>query len=227
MTTSKLYEFRAELECVLGLLEKNADNYYSALSLSRLIEKVNAEITAADAKSTGRTSTLAAVKRILKNSASSSVEGLKYAQTHAGFQYFCDGYRLIALSDPLPGFPEHPESVNPVNYDQLDRGEPENPVMLTLPALDSLKNWIKRKTADHKSSGRRDKPKLEYHFGAGLPTVNAVYLADMLEALRDASAVFEDGRPLNGIYFTADNGHGVLMPIHSTNTDTGRTNLAT
>ena len=37
MTTSKLYEFRAELECALALLEKNADNYYSALSLSRLI----------------------------------------------------------------------------------------------------------------------------------------------------------------------------------------------
>ena len=225
MTTSKLYEFRAELECALGLLEKNPDNYYSALSLSRLLEKVNAEITASDAKSTGRTSTLAAVKRILKTAASGNCDGLKFPEIVNGFQYFCDGYRLIALPDPLPGFPARPENVSPVEYAKLDR-EPENPVMLTLPTLDSLKTWIKRKTAEHKAAGRRDKLKLEYHFGTGLPTVNAAYLVDMLEALPDASAVFEEGYPLRGIYFTADNGHGILMPIRSTDTDTSRTNLA-
>lgn len=225
MTTSKLYEFRAELECALGLLEKNPDNYYSALSLSRLIEKVNAEITAADAKVTGRTSTLAAVKRILKVSGSGSNTALKYASIQNGYQYICDGYRLIALSDPLSGLPEMPDNVTPFDYSQIDR-EAVNPVLLTPPTLGELKAWIKRKTAEHKAAGRRDKLTIEYHFGPGCPTVNAVYLADMLEALPDASIVYEDGHPLNGIRLTADNGHGILMGIRTKSTNASRTNFA-
>ena len=225
MTTAKLYEFRAELECALGLLEKNADNYYSALSLSRLIEKVNAEITAADAKSTGRTSTLAAVKRILKTSAASdNRDNLKFASIQNGYQYFCDGFRLVALNDPLPGFPEMPDYLSPPEYAKLT-GSPVDPVTLVLPDLGELKNWIKRKTAAHKASGSKSKLTLEYSFGENLPTVNAAWLVDMLEALPGASAVAHRGHPIRGILLTAENGHGLLMPIRKTS-DCERTNLA-
>ena len=228
MTTSKLYEFRAELECALGLLEKNADNYYSALSLSRLIEKVNAEITASDAKSTGRTSTLAAVKRILKNSASSSVEGLKYATITNGCQYFCDGYRFVALNQPLPGFPEIPENVGAVEFAKLDTPT-DSPAPLQLPDLNELKNWIKRRTAEHKAAGQKTKLTLNYQFGDCLPVVNAAYLVDMMEALPGAvAAVDHDKRNPKAvrIWFTAENGHGLLMPMFCRQNPVEKTNLA-
>lgn len=228
MTTSKLYEFRAELECALGLLEKNADNYYAALSLSRLIEKVNAEITAADAKVTGRTSTLAAVKRILKNSASSSVEGLKYATVTNGYQYFSDGFRFVALDQPLPGFPAIPENVGPVEFAKLDTPT-DSPAALQLPDLNELKNWIKRRTAEHKASGQKTKLTLNYQFGDCLPVVNAAYLVDMMEALPGAvAAVDHDSRNPKSIriWFTAENGHGLLMPMFCRHPPVEKTNLA-
>lgn len=228
MTTSKLYEFRAELECALGLLEKNADNYYSALSLSRLIEKVDAEITAADAKSTGRTSTLVAVKRILKNSASSSVEGLKYATVTNGYQYFSDGFRFVALDQPLPGFPAIPENVGAVEFAKLDTPT-DSPAPLQLPDLNELKNWIKRKTAEHKASGQKTKLTLNYQFGDCLPVVNAAYLVDMMEALPGAvAAVDHDKRNPKAIriWFTAENGHGLLMPVFCRQNPAEKTNLA-
>lgn len=228
MTTSKLYEFRAELECALRLLEKNADNHCSALTLSRLIEKVDAEITAADAKSTGRTSTLAAVKRILKNSASSSLEGFKYATVTNGYQYFCDGWRFVALDQPLPGFPAIPENVGAVAFAKLDTPT-DSPDPLQLPDLNELKNWIKRRTAEHKASGQKTKLTLNYQFGNCLPVVNAAYLVDMMEALPGAVAAVDHDKhnpKAFRIWFTAENGHGLLLPVFYRQNPVEKTNLA-
>jgi hypothetical protein len=215
MTTAKLYEFRAEIECAIGMLEKNPENYYAAISLSRLLEKVNAEITTATAKENKSTSTLAIAKRILKEAASSSVEGMKYAVILNGYQYFCDSFRLLALNHPLPGFPEIPKHISAPDYSQLD-AEPAEQNPLELPELAELKSWIKAKKASHKASGAKEKLRLEYCFGESLPTVNAEYLADMLEALPGATAIsFPMSRKIISIRFTAENGHGLLMPVRS------------
>lgn len=215
MTISKLYEFRAEVECAIGLLDKNAENYYSSLSLSRLLEKVNAEIATATAKETKSTSTLNVAKRILKAAASMNNDGLKYAVVHNGFQYFCDSFRLIALNQPLPGFPEIPEHISAPDYSRID-AEPAEQKQIELPELAELKSWIKSKKASHKASGAKGSPKLEYCFGESLPTVNAEYLADMLEALPGAAATScPMSRKVISIRFTAENGHGLLMPVRS------------
>lgn len=133
-----------------------------------------------------------------------------------GKQCVCDGYRLIRFNDPLP--------LPAAEGDGLDaekamEAAKRNTKPLELPTAKDLKALIKIAKANSTQGGERwtgriyrsDKKVYCYDFGEFLPGVNASFLVDMLEALPGCKAYYETES--GGIYFTAENGDGMLLPI--------------
>lgn len=186
---------------------------YAAAKLQEAMSALLDISTKETAKKTGRTQTLAAVKRILKDGQKAPQETLHYTDTWNGLQLVCDGYRVIGLNTPLANLPERPAHVTPMQWEKL-MTKPSETQPLTLPDPAELKAWITRQKEAWKAShngSTRAMPALRYDFGTDKPAVNAAFLLDMLEALPGCQAEYTG--TLTAIHFTAESGIGLLMPV--------------
>jgi hypothetical protein len=186
---------------------------YAAAKLQEAMSSLLDISTKETAKKTGRTQTLAAVKRILKGGQKSTQETLHYSDNWNGLQLVCDGYRVIGLNTPLANLPERPAHVTPMQWEKL-MTKPSETQHLTLPDPAELKAWITRQKEAWKAShngSTRAMPDLHYDFGTDKPAVNAAFLLDMLEALPGCQAEYTG--TLTAIHFTAETGIGLLMPV--------------
>lgn len=177
--------------------------------LADLILTIEDEIRTETAKSRGQSGLLKTAKDILKVSAKGDRDVLKYADTASnGYQYICDGYRLLKISKPLP-FPELPNDIPPFDYERLIP-HLTNSVELELPDAAKLRAYVKIKKAE--------KQKAVYDFGAGFPVVSADQLLSMIEAFPEATATVEpSGTDLNihPILFYSGDDFGMLMPLRA------------
>lgn len=145
--------------------------------------------------------------RILKNR---NRPDLQSAWIKDDVQYFLDGFVGFALKKHLPLPLRAEEKVKLA--DIINSTRYKNDKEITLPTQAELLGHIKLSKAEGN--------KLHYwSFGEGMPLVDAQKLYDVLEILPNASATCSS--PLSSLYFTADNGEGILSPVNPTKVTKG------
>lgn len=213
-------------EIVLHLSDEDTNAYKWALGhefdcfpglpglLAPLTLELRADVLQAAVKSAGRSSALAAAKRLLKNASYNSHVNCHGAWLQDGKQCLCDGYHAVMLDNEISGLPQIPADVERFDLDHSISYSRDNcGAVLELPTVAELKAYIKTRKAEYKARGVKEP--VSYDFGEGLPLVNAHYLLDMLELLPGCTAVCRREKPLiSGIYFKADGqGEGILLPV--------------
>lgn len=156
-----------------------------------------------DAKTTPRAA-VAAIRRIARGANREDFRGIF---SHGGRFCVCDGYRLLRLKSDVASVP-HVETE--FDVDGVMKGVTENAVPLRLPTVGTVKAWIALDREQH--GGKRSHVPYVLTYGDGEKIgVNPQYLIDMLQALPDCTAVVTG--PIKPIYFTAENGDGILLPV--------------
>ena len=107
---------------------------------------------------------------------------------------------------PLPG------SLAKSLPDMIDKAEKLEP--LELPTVAELKAWAAAHGGKKALSAGKAKP---YIWG-GVVGVNVYYLIDMLQALDNCKAYIPESKN-SAIYFSGDNGEGILLPVRVAETN--------
>lgn len=140
-----------------------------------------------------------ALRRLAKNSPREEQRGVFLDEQ--GRQIACDGVRAVRLNRPIKGIPE----VLPfLNFENLVSSRKETRRDLNTPDVGELRKEISRQRA----------LKIDplWNFGEGLPTVNALFLRDMLDILPDAKLCIY-GSANSGVWFESPAGDGILLPV--------------
>ena len=211
MTTEKLYDIiktwrdsvTAESMIATGA---EMDNVLKQLEADMIIEK---------AKKSGTKSIVTAANRIIKNAESLKkplLEGMFTNQTRDGSTLYCvcDGYVAIRFNEK-PLLPEIDEKYHgqKMNLEQIVKpmdGSNE----INLPDISELKVYIKT----HKIKEKNNPKKVaDYLLNEELNLwVNPQYLLNAMECLPDCKAYAANR--ISPIYFKAENGDGVVMPVN-------------
>lgn len=222
MKSEKMLERCMELALYLSEEERARFDYYQAHTdfdgygiagvLSALIHELKADIATETCKSSGKLGALNAAKRIIKSAKNGPRSALYGSWMEGDLQCYCDGYRAVRLREALPT-ETIPAGTMPMNVSNIVESDRRNMgEVLSLPTIPDLKAHIKIGKVTNKFNNRGDR--VEYDFGEGLPLVNAEYLLDMLELLPGCTATAAKHRPeLSPIYFEADGGDGILLPV--------------
>lgn len=142
-----------------------------------------------------------ALRRLAKNSPREEQRGVFLDEQ--GRQIACDGARAVRLNRPIKGIPE----VLPfLNFENLISSRKGNRIDINAPDSRTLCKEIH----DQRIVSKKDCPL--WNFGEGLPTVNALFLRDMLDILPDAKLCIY-GSANSGVWFESPAGDGLLFPV--------------
>lgn len=155
-----------------------------------------------DVKTTPKTA-ISAINRIVKG-VKPGLERFKGIFYHGEKYIVCDGFRLIRLNEDISSIP-HVE--NDFDVDSVMLGCSAEGETIELPTVGDLKAYI---AANTRKVGRRKETKA--YFLDSVVYVNPKYLVDMIQALPGCTA-YRPKSPVSPIYFTSENGDGVLMPV--------------
>ena len=151
---------------------------------------------------------ISAVRYILnegrKRSADSPFRGLFL---YDGKYIACDGYRLLRLNEDIPQLPH--TQYKYFNSTKLISEAKKDGETLFLPTVEELKKFAIEQKQAAKNVGKLYTPRYclnDYVW------VKPYYLLDMLNALPDCVA-YKPKSPRDPIYFKAENGDGLLVPI--------------
>ena len=211
MTTEKLYDVirgcRASCDTAgLYLVAKDMDTTLKQLEADMLIEQ---------SKRSGTKSIVAAANRIIKNAESLKkpmLEGMFTNQTRDGSVLYCvcDSFVAIRFNEKplLPKIDEkwHGQEMQLEQIVKPMDGSKE----IALPDIGELKVYIKT----HKIKEKNNPKKVaDYLLDEELNLwVNPQYLLNAMECLPDCKA-YATNR-ISPIYFKAENGDGVVMPVN-------------
>ena len=211
MTTEKLYDIiKAWRDSVTaeGMIATGAemDNVLKQLEADMLIEK---------AKKSGTKSIVTAANRIIKNAESLKkplLAGMFTNQTRDGSTLYCvcDSYVAIRFNEK----PFLPEIDSKYHGQEMQLEQIVKPMdgskEIALPDISELKVYIKT----HKIKEKNNPKKVaDYLLNEELNLwVNPQYLLNAMECLPDCKAYAEDR--ISPIYFKAENGDGVVMPVN-------------
>lgn len=140
-----------------------------------------------------------ALRRLAKNSPREEQRGVFLDEQ--GRQIACDGARAVRLNRPIKGIPEVLPFLNFENLVSSRKGTRRD---LDTPDVGELRKEISRQ--------RALKMDPLWNFGEGLPTVNALFLRDMLDILPDAKLCIY-GSVNSGVWFESSAGDGILLPV--------------
>ena len=211
MTTEKLYDIikswsvRIHDEGFL-MMENEMLDVLKSLEVDMLIEQ---------SKKSGTKSIVTAANRIIKNAESLKkpmLEGMFTNQTRDGSTLYCvcDGYVAIRFNEKpfLPEIDEkwHGQEMNLEYVVNPTDGSKE----IALPDISELKVYIKT----HKIKEKNNPKKVaDYLLNEELNLwVNPQYLLNAMECLPDCKAYAANR--ISPIYFKAENGDGVVMPVN-------------
>ena len=211
MTTEKLYDIikvwrdsvTAEGMIATGV---EMDNVLKQLEADMLIEQ---------SKKSGAKSIVTAANRIIKNAESLKkpmLEGMFTNQTRDGSTLYCvcDNYVAIRFNEK-PLLPEIDEKWHgqEMQLEQIVRPIYDSEE-ITLPDLSELKVYIKTHKIKEKNN---PKTVADYLLDEELNLwVNPQYLLNAMECLPDCKAYAANR--ISPIYFKAENGDGVVMPVN-------------
>ena len=211
MTTEKLYDIikswsvRIHDEGFL-MMENEMLDVLKSLESDMLIE---------EAKKSGTKSIVIAANRIIKNAESRNkpiLEGMFTNQTRDGSTLYCvcDSYVAIRFNEKplLPEIDEkyHGQEMQLEQIVKLMDGSKE----IALSDISELKVYIKTHKIKEKNN---DKKVADYLLNEELNLwVNPQYLLNAMECLPDCKAYAANR--ISPIYFKAENGDGVVMPVN-------------
>lgn len=187
----------------------------TAAQLHALQEELREQIRSETAKAQGRGNAAAIVRRMLKSCEKAGRPVLSYAWLDdQGRQVTLDGYRAFRLLEPLP-LPELPQEMQDqkINVAQIFPPAASERLPVPLPSVQELKAFISIQRAEY---GRKHIPVLD--FGPSLPSVNALFLLDLLTVIPDAilttnAAQAYEKRFLTPLHAIGKAGDALLLPV--------------
>ena len=211
MTTEKLYDtIKTWRDSVTaeGMIATGTE-------MNNVLEQLEIDMLIEQSKKSGTKSIVTAANRIIKNAELRNkpmLEGMFTNQTRDGSTLYCvcDGYVAIRFNEKplLPEIDEklHGQEMNLEYVVNPTDGSKE----IALPDLSELKIYIKT----HKINEKNNPKKVaDYLLNEELNLwVNPQYLLNAMECLPDCKAYAEDR--ISPIYFKAENGDGVVMPVN-------------
>ena len=211
MTTGKLYDIIKEWRDSVtaeGMIATGAemDNVLKQLEADMIIEK---------AKKSGTKSIVTAANRIIKNAESLKkplLAGMFTNQTRDGSTLYCvcDSFVAIRFNEK-PLLPEIDEKWHGKEMQLEQIVKPmDGSKEISLPDIGELKVYIKT----HKIKEKNNPKKVaDYLLDEKLNLwVNPQYLLNVMECLPDCKAYAANR--ISPIYFEAENGDGVVMPVN-------------
>ena len=211
MTTGKLYDIIKEWRDSVtaeGMIATGAemDNVLKQLEADMIIEK---------AKKSGTKSIVTAANRIIKNAESLKkplLAGMFTNQTRDGSTLYCvcDSFVAIRFNEK-PLLPEIDEKWHGKEMQLEQIVKPmDGSKEISLPDIGELKVYIKT----HKIKEKNNPKKVaDYLLDEKLNLwVNPQYLLNVMECLPDCKAYAANR--ISPIYFKAENGDGVVMPVN-------------
>lgn len=211
MTTEKLYDIiKTWRDSVTaeGMIVTGTE-------MNNVLKQLEADMLIEQSKKSGTKSIVTAANRIIKNAELRNkpmLEGMFTNQTKDGSTLYCvcDGFVAIRFNEK-PFLPEidskyHGQEMNLEYVVNPTDGSKE----IALPDLSELKIYIKT----HKINEKNNPKKVaDYLLNEELNLwVNPQYLLNAMECLPDCKAYAEDR--ISPIYFKAENGDGVVMPVN-------------
>lgn len=212
MTTEKLYDIiKAWRDSVTaeGMIATGAE-------MNNVLKQLEADMLIEQSKKSGTKSIVTAANRIIKNAEllkrSSVLEGMFTNQTRDGSTLYCvcDSFVAIRFNDK-PFLPEidskhHGQEMQLEQIVKPMDGSKE----IALPDISELKVYIKT----HKIKEKNNPKKVaDYLLDEELNLwVNPQYLLNAMECLPDCKAYAANR--ISPIYFKAENGDGVVMPVN-------------
>ena len=180
------------------------------IMLINIMVDLKEDIAFRNAKQNGNTDSLKAAKDILKAANKGYRDACKGAWIANGKQIVTDCYRALRFNTPLE-LPALPDSLDPINIEQIFSGVYTNSNEYPLPSIGELKTFITMEKTKHYREG------IQYNIGDDYPLVNAEYLLSMISGLKNCKAYYENA--VMPIYFKGDNGDGLLTPIRRFKTE--------
>lgn len=206
----KNHEMLSAVNSVLSMLDPAyTSDVGPRMELQRLRERLEADIRMETAKRGGTAAIVRVANKIIH---AAPVDKAFGAAMQHGRQCVCDGHRAIRFNTPLP-LPPVASEADFINLDNVFSPD-RHTVPVELPSVSDLTATIKIAKAAWTGKKSEYSP-LPWSFGEGLPAVNPEYLLDMLVALPDCKAFAVPGRSAykSPLYFIADNGDGLLLPV--------------
>ena len=210
MTNKKLYDV------IKGWRDScnTAGLYLVAKDMNATLKQLESDMLIEQSKKSGAKSIVIAANKIIKNAELHNkpmIEGMFTNQTRDGSTLYCvcDGYVAIRFNEK-PLLPEIDEKYHgqEMHLEQIVKpmdGSKE----IKLPDIGELKVYIKT----HKIKEKNNPKKVaDYLLDEELNLwVNPQYLLNAMECLPDCKAYAANR--ISSIYFKADNGDGVVMPV--------------
>jgi len=199
-------------------------------AIANMIIQLKQDITTDEAKKSGKSNQLKAIKTILKSASKQSDEALHYAKTIDGFQYVCDGY-ILAKIKPIDTLPECPDTLQYPNvlkfFDEWATHTHDEQLIIPdnsrlkayviVPDNSRLKAYIKDQKLKHKSER---KYKTFYNFGKDQPLVDAELLSLAIDIMDGNFNCYCKKNEKSALYFSDENNNEViLMPVSSKTKD--------
>ena len=185
--------------------------------MGQVMLELREDMYVSEQKSAGKSgkAIVSAAKRIVKSAKSTkrdNISGVFANIDNDDTKHWCvcDGYVGVRFNEPIPLEEADTSKCAPFDMSQICR-MPDNAKELDLPSLAEVKVYAKTNmvTGDRKGSTKPKPMKIDAEIGLW---VNPGLLINIMECLPDAKAW---GTTRKGpIYFKADNGDGLLMPVN-------------
>ena len=211
MTTGKLYDIIKEWRDSVtaeGMIDTGAE-------MDNVLKQLEADMLIEQSKKSGAKSIVTAANRIIKNAELRNkpmLAGMFANQTRDGSTLYCvcDSYVAIRFNDK----PLLPEIDEKWHGQEMQLEQIVNPMdgskEISLPDISELKVYIKT----HKIKEKNNPKKVaDYLLNEELNLwVDPQYLLNAMECLPDCKAYAANR--ISPIYFEAENGDGVVMPVN-------------
>ena len=175
------------------------------------------DMYASEQKAAGKSdkAIVSAAKRIVKSAKSTkrdNISGVFANIDNDGTKHWCvcDGYVGVRFNEPIPLEEADTSKCAPFDMSQVCR-MPNNAKELDLPSLAEVKVYAKTNRVTGNRNGRTKPKHMKIDDEIGL-WVNPELLINIMECLPDAKAWATTRK--GAIYFKADNGDGVLVPVN-------------
>lgn len=185
--------------------------------MGQVMLELREDMYASEQKSAGKSgkAIVSAAKRIVKSAKATKRDNISGVFTNIdkdGTEHWCvcDGYVGVRFNEPMPLEEADTSKCAPFDMSQICR-MPDNAKELDLPSLAEVKLCAKmnRVNGNRKCNTKTRPMKIDADIGLW---VNPALLINIMECLPNAKA-WATTR-MGVIYFKADNGDGVLMPVN-------------
>lgn len=185
--------------------------------MGQVMLELREDMYASEQKSAGKSgkAIVSAAKRIVKSAKATkrdNISGVFANIDNDGTEHWCvcDGYVGVRFNEPMPIEEADTSKCKPFDMRQICC-MPDNAKELDLPSLAEVKLCAKMNRVNGSRKGRTKTRPMKIDADIGL-WVNPELLINIMECLPDAKA-WATTR-MGVIYFKADNGDGVLMPVN-------------